>query len=82
MTKNQELSEALKQRKADIPKQFLEWIIMARELVDDNFPNETASAHNALVLETAKSMMMMHQLSEIEMSVDDIRYALENPAGS
>lgn len=82
MAKKQELSKALKQRKADIPDQFLEWIVEARTLVDDNFPNERASAHNALVLETAKSMMMMHQLSEIEVPIDDIRYALENPTGS
>ncbi len=82
MTNTQELSETQKQRKAEIPEQFYEWIIKARTLVDDNFPNERASAHNALIIETAKSMMMMHQLSEIEVSVDDIRYALENPTGS
>ncbi len=82
MTINQKLSDALKQRKEDIPEQFYEWIVKARELIDANFPNERASAHNALIIETAKSMMMMHQLSEIEVSIDDIRYALENPAGS
>jgi len=82
MNNKQELSDALKQRKADIPGQFYEWIAEARVLIDDNFPNERASAHNALIIETAKSMMMMHQLSEIEVSIDDIRYALENPAGS
>lgn len=82
MAVNQELSEALKKRKIDIPEQFYEWVVAARELIDANFPNERASAHNALIIETAKSMMMMHQLSEIEVSIDDIRYGLENPAGS
>jgi len=71
-----------KRRKKKIPSQFLEWISAARELVDAHFPNEVSSAHNALIIETAKSMMMMHKLGEIEMSIDDIRYALENPTGS
>jgi len=69
-------TEAQTQRKNDIPSQFYEWIVEARKLVDAHFPNEVSSAHNAMIIETAKSMMM-HKLGEIEMAVSDIVFELE-----
>ena len=65
-------------RKNDIPAQFYEWIVEARTLVDQHFPNEVSSAHNAMILETAKSMMMMHKLGEIEMAINDIVFEIED----
>ncbi len=67
-----------RRRKSDIPAQFYEWIVEARMLVDQHFPNEVSSAHNAMILETAKSMMMMHKLGEIEMAINDIVFEMED----
>ncbi|AXX97074.1 hypothetical protein [Profundibacter amoris] len=71
-------TEAQTQRKNDIPSQFYEWIVEARKLVDAHFPNEVSSAHNAMVVEAAKSMMMMHKLGEIEMAINDIVFELDD----
>jgi len=68
--------------KQKIASEFYDWIIHARELVDAHFPNEAASAHNTLVLETAKSMMMMHELSGIKDSVDDFLQSIQYSNGS
>ncbi len=71
-------TEAQIQRRNDIPAQFYEWITEARKLVNQHFPNEVSSAHNAMVIETAKSMMMMHKLGEIEMAINDIVFELDD----
>ncbi|WP_457646515.1 hypothetical protein [Profundibacter sp.] len=76
-TENQPTA-AQTQRKNDIPEQFYEWIAEARKLVNQHFPNEVASAHNRMVIETAKSMMMMHKLGEIEMAINDIVFELDD----
>lgn len=71
-------TEAQTKRKNDIPEQFYDWIVEARKLVNQHFPNEVTSAHNAMVIETAKSMMMMHKLGEIEMAINDIVFELDD----
>ena len=76
-TENQP-TEAHIKRRNDIPSQFYEWIVEARKLVDAHFPNEVSSAHNAMVVETAKSMMMMHKFGEIEMAINDIVFELDD----
>ncbi len=68
--------------KADIAHEFLEWVFHARELVDAHFPNDASSAHSAMIIETAKSMMMMQKMGEIKKSVHDMSLALENIGGN
>ena len=78
MSKENQPTEAHISRRNDIPSQFYDWIVEARKLVDQHFPNEVSSAHNAMVIETAKSMMMMHKLGEIEMAINDIVFELDD----
>ena len=78
MSKENQPTEAHNKRRNDIPAQFYEWIVEARKLVDQHFPNEVSSAHNAMVVDTAKSMMMMHKLGEIEMAINDIVFELDD----
>lgn len=59
-----------------ISTEFYQWVVEARQLVDAHFLNEMSSAHNHLILDAAKSMMMMHKLGNIEISIDDLRAAL------
>ncbi len=77
-----QLTNAEQRIKTDIAHEFLEWIFHARELVDAHFPNDTSSAHSAMIIETAKSMVMMQKMSEIKKSVHDMSLALENLNGN
>ena len=72
------ITEEERKVKTEAKREFLQWIAYARDMVDAHFPNDTSSAHSTLIIETAKSMMMMHKMDEIEKSVDRISHALEN----
>jgi len=78
MSKENQPTKAHNKRRNDVPSQFYDWIVEARKLVDQHFPNEVSSAHNTMVIETAKSMMMMHKLGEIEMAINDIVFELDD----
>jgi hypothetical protein len=67
--------------KAEAQREFLQWISYARDLVDTHFPNDPSAARNSLIVETAKSMMMMHKMGEIKKSTDRICQAFENIDG-
>ncbi|PIE16352.1 MAG: hypothetical protein CSA68_02700 [Rhodobacterales bacterium] len=82
MSKTSDQNDAYEKHRASISKEFYHWVAEARSLVEAHFPNESASAHNALIIETAKAMMLMHKLDLISFTVDDIRVALENPSWS
>jgi hypothetical protein len=73
-----QITDAGQRLKTDVAHEFLEWVFHARELVDAHFPNDTSSAHSSMIVETAKSMMMMHKMGEIEKSVHNMTQALEN----
>ncbi len=68
--------------KTEIQREFLQWISYARDMVDAHFPNDTSSAHSTMIVEAAKSMMLMHKMGEIEKSVDRMCRALENIDGN
>ena len=59
-------------------KEFLHWITVARELVADHFPSERTEPHNALVINTARTLMLADRLGGIETTLARIESALEN----
>lgn len=58
--------------------EFLHWITIARELVADHFPSERTEPHNALVINTARTLMLADRLGEIDTTLEGIQSALEN----
>jgi len=73
-----QITDAEQKIREDIAQEFLEWIFLARGLVGSHFPNDMTSAPSPLVVETAKSMMIMHKMGEMEKSVDRMCRALES----
>ena len=65
-----------------VSSDFLYWVHEARKIITDHFPAERNEPHNALVVSTARTLMMAESLTEIEHVLDDIRLALENPKRS
>ncbi len=64
------------QRRQEISSEFLHWINIARELIADHFPAERAEPHNAMVIDTARTLMLADRLGEIETTLEGIREAL------
>ena len=65
-------------RSQEMSKEFLHWITIARELVADHLASERTEPHNALVINTARTLMLADRLGGIETSLEEIRSALEN----
>ena len=72
-------SEAAREALAE---DFLGWINTARPLVDAHFPRESTAAHNTMVLEAARALMMVDRLATIEAAVDRLTRALETETRS
>ncbi|MFQ6553846.1 hypothetical protein AAD018_016020 [Aestuariibius insulae] len=66
-------NEEFRKRRHETAEQFYGWILEARKLVDEHFPSEGKSIHNQLVVETAKSLMTMHKMTEMQHSIDGLR---------
>ena len=45
-------------RSQEMSKEFLHWITIARELVADHLASERTEPHNALVINTARTLML------------------------
>ena len=65
-------------RSQEMSNEFLHWITIARELVADHFPSERTEPHNALVINTARTLMLADRLGAIETSLEEIQLAIGN----
>ncbi|MEZ5777856.1 MAG: hypothetical protein R3E44_05795 [Paracoccaceae bacterium] len=74
--RDQETVLARDRRQQAVTDDFLHWIAVARELVADHFPSERAEPHNALVIDTARSLMLAHRLGGIEATLEGMKQAL------
>lgn len=62
----------------DMAADFLHWVSISRQIIADHFPSERAEPHNAMVVETARSLMLAHRLGQIETTLEGIQQALES----
>ena len=74
--------ELARERKEAVPARFRDWLRQAESIVDESYPLSDTNVRTALISQLAGSMMLLHKLGEIELSLDDIRLALENPSWS
>ncbi len=58
--------------------ELLEWIQTARKLVDVHFPRESAAANSAMVLDTARTLMIADRLDAVGASLRQLNRTLES----